>query len=170
MENTRVAVTFFRVVVSGHLMLLAYFFQKYWAILSTVLGILNKNQSTSQINHTYITLVPKSKNPRNMTQFRPISLCNVIYKLVTKTFANRLKLILHDVISRTQSAFVLGHLITDNAILGFESMHKLKTHTHGMKGWYAFKLDMSKTYDRVEWPFLRRMMEKLRFVKGGLRR
>lgn len=71
---------------------------------------------------------------------------------------------LPDVISANQSAFIPDRLIFDNAILGLECMHKIKTHKKKMKeGWCAFKLDMAKVCDRVEWRFLEEMMKKLGF-------
>ena len=77
----------------------ALFFQKYWNIVGTnvsnmVLNFLNSGMSLSDINKTNIALVPKTNNPQKMTEFRPISLCNVVYKLVSKTLANHLKTIL----------------------------------------------------------------------------
>ena len=77
----------------------AIFFQKYWGIVGNdvicmVLNVLNSNMSMVEINKTNITLVPKIKNPTKMTDFRPISLCNVVYKLISKVLANRLKIIL----------------------------------------------------------------------------
>ena len=59
-----------------------------------VLNVLNSNESMAKINRTNITLVPKTKNPTKITEFRPISLSNVIYKLISKVLANRLKTIL----------------------------------------------------------------------------
>ena len=75
------------------------FFQKYWNIVGTnvsnmVLNVLKSGMSLSNINKTNIALVPKTNNPLRMTEFRPISLCNVVYKLVSKTLANHLKTIL----------------------------------------------------------------------------
>jgi len=75
------------------------FFQKYWSIVGTnvsnlVLSVHNHGMSISEINITNIAFVPKNKNPQRMTDFRPISLCNVVYKLISKTLANRLKAIL----------------------------------------------------------------------------
>ena len=64
-----------------------------------VLNVLNSNMSMVEINKTNITLVPKIKNPTKMTDFRPISLCNVVYKLISKVLANHLKIILPQIIS-----------------------------------------------------------------------
>lgn len=77
----------------------AAFFQKHWKsvgkrVLTTCMHILNDGGSIAPLNHTLIALIPKVKKPRKVTEYRPISLCNVIYRIVTKTIANRLKQIL----------------------------------------------------------------------------
>lgn len=118
------------------------------------------------LNHTHIALVPKNKKPLSSSEFRPISLCNVSMKLVTKTIANKLKGCLPNLIDPCQSAFVPGRLITDNALLAFEIFHFMNHNKAVSRGSYAFKLDMSKAYDRVEWPFLRAMMLKLGICSG----
>ncbi|KAK3222271.1 hypothetical protein Dsin_009296 [Dipteronia sinensis] len=69
---------------------------------------------------------------------------------VAKALANRLGVVLKEVVSDTKSAFIPGRLISDNAIIGFECMHALQTCMNGKKGAMAIKLDMSKAYDRVE--------------------
>ena len=107
--------------------------------------------------------IPKVDSPELITQYRPISLCNVIYKIISKMLAGRLKGILHEIISPSQSAFVSGRLITDNVLIAYECVHKIKNKRAGAAGLCAVKLDMHKAYDRVEWIFLRRMMEKLGF-------
>jgi hypothetical protein len=75
----------------------------------------------------------------------------------------RLRPALEETISQEQSAFVPGRLITDNALVAFESIHSMKRKKKAKKGSCAVKLDMMKAYDRVEWPFLEAIMLKLGF-------
>ena len=66
-------------------------------------------------------------------------------------------------IHETQSAFVPGRQILDNGLLALEIFHFLKNKKSGSIGHYTLKLDMSKAYDRVEWTFPRKIMEKMHF-------
>lgn len=146
----------------------AAFFQKYWksvskGVITTCLHILNEGGNITPLNHTYIVLIPKIAKPMRVMNYRPISLCNVIYRIMAKTIANRLKQVFYHVISTTQSAFIPNRLITDNIIIGYECLHKIK-HSKGKKnGLVALKLDISKAYNMVEWNFLKYTMERLGF-------
>ncbi|KAL0441138.1 UNVERIFIED_CONTAM: hypothetical protein Sradi_0052700 [Sesamum radiatum] len=97
-----------------------------------------------------LALIPKCKKLVFLTQFRPISLCNVAYKIASKAIANRIKPLLDTIISPCQAAFVPGRLITDNVLLAFEVNNYLKTKQWGEKGHMALKLDISKAYDKKE--------------------
>ena len=108
-------------------------------------------------------MIPKVKSPENITEFRPISLCNVIYKLISKVLANRLKVVLPTVVSENQSAFQAGRVITDNILMAFETLHYMKNHQSGKSGFMALKLDMSEAYDCVEWSYLERIMRRMGF-------
>jgi hypothetical protein len=135
-------------------------------IIKEVLNVLRGGDMREGWNDTFIVLIPKVKDPSRIKDLRPISLCNVLYKLVSKVLANRLKLVLPDIISDNQSAFVPGRLITDNILLAYEATHFLKNKKKGGESYVAVKADMSKAYDRVEWDFLRQMMLKMGFNTG----
>jgi hypothetical protein len=78
-----------------------------------------------EVNETAIVLIPKKDNPEEIKDFRPISLCNVVFKVVSKCLVNRLRPLLQGIISPTQSAFIPGWLITDNALVAFECINSI---------------------------------------------
>ena len=100
-----------------------------------------------------------------MTDFRLISLCNVAYKIASKTIANRFKQVLPQLVCENQSAFMAERLITDNVLVAFETMFHINQKRKGLVGEMALKLDMSKVYDRVEWTCLKRIMQKMGFTE-----
>ena len=105
------------------------------------------------MNHTYICLIPKIELPTQVKDYRPISLCNIAYKLISINLADRLKPWLHSLISEFQSAFIHGRLITDNIITTHEIIHSLRTKKI-KKPFMALKLDIAKAFDKVEWVYI----------------
>lgn len=119
---------------------------------------MNNNGNLGDLNHTLLALIPNVIDPNKVEEYRPISLCTVIYKTISKTVANRLKTYLFSLILQEQSAFMLGRHIVDNFLIMFETMHKIKSVKKGCSSWMALKLDMSKAYNSIEWSFLEAIM------------
>lgn len=108
------------------------FFKHHWDIIKT--GVISHVKlffehcyMLPQINHTHICLIPKVDSPTTMKDYRPISLSNVAYKIISKILAERLKPWLHKILSENQTAFIPGRLITDNVLIAHELMHSMKT-------------------------------------------
>ena len=106
------------------------FYQNYWDLIGsdvsqTILSYLNSASLPHPLNHTFITLIPKIKSPVSVTEYRPISLCNVLYKIFSKVLANKLKKILPSIITKHQSAITKNFLISDNILIAFETIHSI---------------------------------------------
>ena len=135
------------------------FFQKAWGTIgddlcSTIQEWYRKGKIPENLCQALICLIPKQPSPETIRQYRPISLCNSIYKLATKILVSRLKPLIPDWISPNQNSFIKGMGADINLVVATEvlhSMHKKK----GKWGWFALKIDLEKAYDRVEWGFVR---------------
>uniref|UniRef100_A0A803PYN6 Reverse transcriptase domain-containing protein n=1 Tax=Cannabis sativa TaxID=3483 RepID=A0A803PYN6_CANSA len=146
----------------------AHFYEKNWSVLGSdltkaILDCLNHAADFSSINSSLIVLIPKKQRAHSLKDFRPISLCTTFYKIISKTLANRLKVVLDKIISPNQSAFISGRIIFDNILLANEVVHTINNRKNGKVGWAALKLDMSKAFDRVEWDFLQSLMYHFNF-------
>lgn len=119
---------------------------------------------------TNIALIHKCDQPLSMCDLRPISLCNVAYKILAKTLANRLVIMIPKCISEEQSAFVAERSIIDSSLIASKIVHYLKCKRHGQKVEIAHKIDISKAYDRVDWEYLRAIMLKLGFDHNWVNR
>ena len=146
----------------------ALFYQKFWDIVKEDLTcmvneFLFDGTMANGLNDANICLIPKKEKPNEMSQFRPISLCNVSYKIISKVLCQRLKKLLPDRIFETQSAFVAGRQITNNVLIAQEMLHALRTNSRGREKRMAIKTDMSKAYDRLEWDFISAVMKNMGF-------
>ena len=119
-------------------------------VIHTVKSFFASGSFDTRLNQTNICLIPKTDRPKDMTEFRPISLCNVSYKIISKIMCRRLKKFLPKLISETQSAFVARRLISDNILVAQEIFHAMRTNPICKAKFVAIKTDMSKAYDRVE--------------------
>ena len=115
-----------------------------------------------EINHTFVTQIPKHERAAMVNQCRPISLCNVLCEIISKLLANRLRPLLHKIISPRQAAFIQGRKIQDNSIIAHEIIHAMRK-KKGKEKWIAIKLDMEKAYDILEWPFILNVLRNFGF-------
>lgn len=144
----------------------SYFYQQCWDIiandlLDAIVDFFHGADLPRGITTTTILLLPKSNNASKWSDFRLISLCNVLNKIITKILANRLAKVLPSMITDNQSGFVGGRLIRDNIFLAQELIGKIDQKSRGRN--VALKLDMIKAYDRLEWDFLYRMLRQFEF-------
>ncbi|KAI8550987.1 hypothetical protein RHMOL_Rhmol06G0149600 [Rhododendron molle] len=136
----------------------ALFYHKFWHIVGPevcrfVHNCFNSKSIPEDMNKTFIALIPKTDNPDSIKLFRPISLCNVGYKIITKIIVARLRPMLTKIISPFQSSFIPGRTTNDNIIITQEVLHTLRG-KKGRKGGMIFKIDLEKAYDKVSWKFL----------------
>lgn len=136
----------------------AAFYQHNWAtvgdeICRLVCDIFEGTKDVGVYNNTLVVLIPKVPNPTSITQFRPISLLNVLYKAVTKLITNRLTHIMPKCIAEGQASFVKGRVIQDNILACKEISHHLEKSCR-KPGYMILKLDLEKAYDKLNWNFI----------------
>lgn len=143
------------------------FYKHYWGtihetVIQEVQDFFVHGRIKPAFNHTFLALIPKVKGAARVDQFRPIALCNVILKLITKVKAGRLRPHLDLLIHPSQAAFIPHRAINDNIIINHEVMRYMNA-KKGATGYMAIKIDLAKAYDRVEWAVLRHLMSLMGF-------
>ena len=103
------------------------------------------------MNATFITLIPKNQKGETFEGFKPISCCNLMYKIIDKIIAQRLKPIISQFITEEQFGFLFNRQIHDAVSLAQEDLHSIKKEKQST---FALKIDLSKSYDRVSWTFI----------------
>jgi len=134
----------------------ANFFQKNWDIVKddvvqAMLSFFRTGRLLKQVNHTFLILIPKSNEAGSLSDYRAISCCNVIYKLISKILSNRLKKVVGELISPNQHAFLKGRQIGDCSLLA----HELIRDFNKVLGKRAcIKVDLQKAFDSINWEFV----------------
>lgn len=145
----------------------AIFFQKNWdTVCSSLVTFVNSALDTATFNvslaRAYITLIPKGSDSETIQSFRPISLLNVTYKLLSKVLVNRIRPLLEKLIGPHQSSFLPGRSTSDNIILTQEAIHSMRN-SKCKKGSMILKIDLHKAFDCVSWDFLREVLSHFNF-------
>jgi exonuclease III len=147
------------------------FFQYCWHIIKADLMAVFQNFHSNgeferSLNATFLVLIPKKFDAEEVKDFRPISLVGGVYKIISKVLAHRLRVVLPDIISETQNAFIGGRQILDSALIASECIDsRLKSGSPGV----LCKLDVEKAYDHVSWTFLQYLLDRCGFSESWQR-
>lgn len=147
----------------GRMVILLVFFKNAWgtigdAFVGAIMEFFSLGSILKQINHTVISLVPKSGHTPHVGDF---SCCNVTYKVIAKILASRLRPILGNIVDHAQAAFVEGRSMIENIHLAQELMRQYNRKRVAPR--CLLKIDLTKAYDSVSWDFLRDVLEGLHF-------
>ena len=138
------------------------FFQRFWLIMGDsmreeVERVFIERKIMEYLKKKHIVLIPKIQGPKTIGNYRPINLCNSVYKIITKIIVARIRLHLDTLVSPYQTAFIPRRKGVDNAIIVQELIHTIGR-AKGKKGFMAIKINLEKAYDRIEWSFIREML------------
>ncbi|KAG1346247.1 putative mitochondrial protein [Cocos nucifera] len=134
------------------------FFKYFWStirneVLAAIQEVFSLEKMPRQWKTTYIVLILKKENPRDVLDYRPISLCNILYKLMAKLLVNHLKPLIPSLVSAEQDAFVLARNISKNIMVAHEIFHSM-SRASPRKSLMIIRADMEKAYDRMSWKFI----------------
>ncbi|CAA7013480.1 unnamed protein product [Microthlaspi erraticum] len=140
------------------------FFTSSWELVGNDLVAAVKTFFTDsvmlrQVNSTVISLIPKVPGADTLSSFRPISLCNTVYKVISRILSSRLKILTPEVVQRNQVGFVNGRLLCENVLLASELVRDFNSEGITSRG--CLQIDISKAYDNVDWRFVLAILEAL---------
>ena len=143
------------------------FFQCFWLIVGEsvkeeVIRVFIERKVPIYLNKTLIVLIPKTQGPKTIGNYKPVSLCNSIYKIISKVIVAHLRLHLENLVSPYQVAFVPGKRGADNVIIVQELIHTIGR-TKGRKGYMAIEINLEKDFEKIEWRFIKEMLMKFNF-------
>jgi hypothetical protein len=126
-------------------------------VIDAIQSFFRSGKLLKEVNDSLIVLIPKINSPFSVNHFRPISLCNTVYKTISKLLVSKLRPLLEKLISPCQFAFIPERWIVVNQLIVYELLHSFKQRK--VKGGFiALKIDLQKAYDRVNWNFLRAVL------------
>lgn len=142
------------------------FFKAIWSVISqdfiiAVQSVFRFGFLPKGVNSTILDLIPKKLDLMEMKDYRPIACCNVMYKVVSKILANRLKKLLPRIITESQSAFVQGRLLMENVLLALELVKGY--HREKITPRCLMKIDISKAFNYVQWEFVLKSLKVMGF-------
>lgn len=142
------------------------FFRSTWDIVgedvtAAVKEFFKSGKILRQCNATAVTLIPKKTAAEKLSDFRPISLCNAVYKVISKILSRKLQLIMHEIISNSQSAFIKGRLLAENVLLATELVQGFNRKGISPRG--MLKVDLKKAFDCVRWDFIQQVLRAANF-------
>nr|GEY93057.1 RNA-directed DNA polymerase, eukaryota [Tanacetum cinerariifolium] len=132
------------------------FFRKFWNIIGSDLCVaiewfFDHSSFTKGCNSSFVALIPKTHDPKFVSDYRPISLIRCLYKVVTKILATRLSMVIFDLISDVQTAFLPNRQILDGPFIINELLSSFQ---HKKQQAMVFKVDFAKAYDSIRWDYL----------------
>ena len=150
------------------------FYQNQWdvvgdCVIKAIKDFFLNGSLPTEISETQVVLIPKVLRPEDVGQYRPISCCDFVYKIISRILVVRLKKFMNDIISPYQNAFVGERQIQDNIVITHEALHTLKQNGKISKNSFIAKVDMSKAYDRLERGFVEECLKAFGFCHQWIR-
>ena len=134
-------------------------------MIQAITSFFVESRMPKEVNSSLIILIPETPNPSSTNNYRPISLCNVVYKIISKLLVAKIQPLLHKLISPCQFAFIPRRWTAKNQLIIQEMLHSFEVRKF-KTGFIAIKLELQKAYDKVNWGFIQAVLFKFSFDEG----